>query len=665
MGSTSGLAFSVSGAQYSRPRRRVVMRRGMLMCLSGAVAATLVSVATAGEATSAAGVNLILQMSGQIAAPPASPVAPRQRVSDFVAPVAPGTNVLVNDPTLDTPERTTQSEVTLAVLGSTICAGYVDTGGAGLSGFARSTDFGATWTDEGAIPHFSDPVLAVHAATGTIYDAHLIMPAAGGVAISVARSTDDCRSFPDAVIASPDPLPADFNDKPWIAVDNTGGGRDGHVYVCWARLVDAFPGPISYAEIHFSRSTDLGVTFGDDQVLSRPSDIGPFGCSITVGPNGELYVTWANRGGGRADNDIRFRRSLDGGGTWESPVQVNTAPIRIPGTDRIIQCEARQLRPTLNGDIRMLAQAWMAVDTTGGPFDGNLYIVWAHDPPGGVDNSDIFLSRSTNRGLTWSPEVQIAGGTLTDQFEPFVTVGGSGTMSVAWYDRRDDPANNFSIDVYTAFSRDGGATLDPIVRLTDESFPVPPLTGQATSTGNFDPGRSACYMGEYIAIAADTDSFYYAWGDNRHTVFSDTYPDGRPDPDVFFDRQPIPPLPEATRTPTPTPAHTSTPTRSVTPACAGDVDGDGRVTSADIAALVPSLFDEVGTADNVDLNHDGGVSAADVTAIVQLQRLPCATAGFTPATTRWLTARSSDLSSPRGSAPPARRRRRLLPRAAD
>jgi hypothetical protein len=272
----------------------------------------------------------------------------------------------------------------------------------------------------------------------------------------------------------------------------------------------------------------------------------------------------------------------------------------------------------------------MAVDTTGGPFDGNLYIVWAHDPPGDVDNSDVFLSRSTNRGLTWSPEVQIAGGTLTDQFEPFVAVGGNGTVSVAWYDRRNDPANNFTIDVYTTFSRDGGATLDPISRLTDVSFPVPPLTGQPTATGNFDPGRSACYMGEYIAIAADTDSFYYAWGDNRHTVFSDTYPDGRPDPDVFFDRQPIPRLAEATRTPT----RTNTPTPSATPACLGDITGDGRVTTADVAALLPSLFGAVGTASGADLNHDGRVSAADVTAIVKLQRLPCATAGVTPVAIR-------------------------------
>ena len=144
----------------------------------------------------------------------------------------------------------------------------------------------------------------------------------------------------------------------------------------------------------------------------------------------------------------------------------------------------------------------MAVDTSGGPFNGNIYIVWAHDPLGAVDNSDIFFSRSVKGGVTWSPEVQIdvaagAPGGATDQFEPFVEVNGAGVVSIAWYDRRNDPANNFNLDVFKTFSTDGGATFLPIIRVTDTSFPVPPINP------NFDPSILACYMGEYIAIAAD------------------------------------------------------------------------------------------------------------------------------------------------------------------
>jgi hypothetical protein len=50
-----------------------------------------------------------------------------------------------------------------------------------------------------------------------------------------------------------------------------------------------------------------------------------------------------------------------------------------------------QNRRTLNGNIRMLPQAWLAADATAGPFSGNLYAVWARDPAGGNDNSDVLF----------------------------------------------------------------------------------------------------------------------------------------------------------------------------------------------------------------------------------------------------------------------------------
>ena len=64
------------------------------------------------------------------------------------------------------------------------------------------------------------------------------------------------------------------------------------------------------------------------------------------------------------------------------------------------------------------------------------------------------------------------GGGPTDQFEPFVEVGGHGVVSNAWYDRRNDQANNFNIDVFKTFSKDGGVTFNPINRVTDVSFGV-------------------------------------------------------------------------------------------------------------------------------------------------------------------------------------------------
>lgn len=482
---------------------------------------------------SAAGERLIMERAGLVPrtvrtpSKPMAPAAPGPAVPVF------GADVQVNNSGADTPEATTQSETSMAVRGNTICAGYNDSGANRYSGLARSTDLGATWTDLGEIGQSGDPVIAVHEDSGTFYYAE-IATIGGNPAIGVAISDDDCQSFGAAVDASPVASGignTTLNDKPWIAVDNTGGANDGNIYVCWTRFGDP-----AGSELRFSRSTDGGATYVDEQVLS-PSGTAPFGCSVVVGSDGAVNVSWADRDGTNQD-DIRFRRSTDAGVTFSAAVSAATGN-RHPGIDTITNCGFGGQRPTLTGNIRMLHQSWLAVDNTGGAFDGNLYLVWASDPVGTPDNSDVFFSRSSDGGVTWSAPLQLgieAGPQFTDQFEPFVAVGGTGTISVAWYDRRNDPANNNLIDVYKTFSHDGGATFNPIVRVTDVNFPPPPINP------NFDPNVTNCYMGEYIAVAGDADNFYYMWGDNRNTLITTAFPDpGRPDPDIFFEAEEIPP----------------------------------------------------------------------------------------------------------------------------
>lgn len=480
-------------------------------------------------APSGAGESYLLRRSGLAAAPrPAIPAIER------FSTLALGGDVVANDPTNDTPENTTQSETTLAVLGTTLCAGYNNSAAGGFSGLSRSTDLGVSWTERPGLGQSGDPVVVVHRASGTFYYAELAT-IGGNSAIGVAASTDDCQTFGAPVDAGPAASASaatTLNDKPWIAVDNTGGVNDGNLYVCWTRFFDQGMPAVVTSELRVSRSIDGGATFVNEQVLVA-AGTAPFGCSIAVGPGGEVRLVWADRVGATA-GDIRFSTSTDAGQNYSAPVSIATGN-RLPGVDTVVMCP--DPRFSLTGNIRMLHQAWLAVDTTGGPFNGNLYVVYASDPAGTPDNSDAFFIRSTNGGGTWSAPVQIGGGGgATDQFEPFVAVGGLGTVAVAWYDRRNDVANNTLIDVFTAFSRDGGATIDPIVRVTDVSFGVPPINP------NFDPGVTNCYMGEYIAIAADEDNFYYLWGDNRNTVTSTAFPGGRLDPDVIFDSLAVPSL---------------------------------------------------------------------------------------------------------------------------
>ena len=210
-------------------------------------------------------------------------------------------DVLVNDPTDDTPENTTQSETTLAVLGTTVCGGYNNSGPGGFSGLSRSANQGTAWADLGGIGQSGDASLAVHRGSGTFYYAELANFAGVGAnpGIGVAISTTDCQSFGAPVNAAPGASAlAGFQDKPWIAVDNTGGARDGDIYVCWTRFIG---NPVTSSELRFSRSIDGGATYQDEQILAAAGS--PFGCSIEVGPNGEVYVTWAQR----STDDILFR----------------------------------------------------------------------------------------------------------------------------------------------------------------------------------------------------------------------------------------------------------------------------------------------------------------------------------------------------------------------
>jgi len=459
--------------------------------------------------------------------------------------------------------HTTQNETSLAVNGSTICAGFNDSGGAQLSGFARSTNGGQTWADQGELPgnpqpapnaanftNDGDPSLAVNLATG---DSYYGENATSGVAanagpskvIVVARSTDGCQTFPRAnqvVVSTVIPTVGNrttLSDKPSVAVDNSGTSNPRRIYVCWTRFVDTdnpADNVANESELRFARSIDGGLTYQDEQVL-QVNGPAPFGCSVKVGPTGQVYVSWADRFGATL-GDIRIRVSLNGGApnTFGTNTRVSTGN-RLPGTD-MTACG----RTVLNGPVRMLHQSWLAVDTTGGPNNGNLYAVWASDPAGATDNSDVFFSRSIDGGANWSTPLQLGGGTTTDQFEPNVAVGGAkGTVTVAWYDRRNDAANNFNIDVYKAFSTDGGANFGNLVRVTNQSFGLPrDAAGNSLLNPNFDTDITNCYMGEYIGVTGDAGAFYYMWGDDRNTVRNATFPTGRLDPDVFFESEKAP-----------------------------------------------------------------------------------------------------------------------------
>ena len=414
------------------------------------------------------------------------------------SPIEEDSNVLVNNPNEDLTARDTQSETTLVVFGaagngSTGCSAFNDSGSfvppatptSKFTGFSRSTDGGASWTDEGTLPtnangDVGDPVLARSSLTGTIFLSTLQFSGSG---IRVFPSTDNCNTFAAPVQGAPGKT--GFQDKEWIAVDNFTGSGQGNVY-----LVERDFGPGN--GIYFFRSTNNSATFlpsGGTLIASGAAN-NVQGAYVTVGPDHAVYVFFFDQS---SPQRIRMRRSNDQGLTFSAAVTVAT--LATTGVNGNLG---------LGGGFRTNAFPQAVVN----PVNGNIYVVF-NDKPAGTDKADIFFTQSTNSGLSWSARVRVNDDSGTnDQWQPTLAVMPNGEhLFISFYDRRLDAGNSL-IDVFGAIGNISGGTvtLEPTSRITDTSFPV--VRGQ-------DPVVNSVYMGDYDQAAADNNFFYVTWGDNR------------------------------------------------------------------------------------------------------------------------------------------------------
>jgi hypothetical protein len=436
-------------------------------------------------------------------------------------------NVRVNDPSLDATFQNgthiTQSEVSVAFSGSSAVMAYndithlYDGGSFSLTGFANSTDGGATWQDRGEVPSIGgsslligDPVLDARL-DGTLFLASLLCTGTTSTdrcPIAVATSTDGGQTFGTPSQTWPTIPPTDTADKPWLTVDDSPTSpRSGRVYVAWANFTSTGDSPIMIA------SSDDGSTWTPPVIINDP-DCAPQagfpyaaqGVQLDVAANGDVYAAWWCPGD--TSLQIRFDRSTDGGVTWGTDGIVTT--YFDPSGGSVVDCGVSgQPRPSIvyDGNIRFNDFPSMAVN----PATGSVHLLWTQDPDGfrsGVDDAAVYYARSADQGATWSAPA-ILGGHPTDQFFPMIRAAPDGTVAAAWYDRRNDPSN-LLIDMYATASHDDGATFSSLERVTNTSFNVPQILP------NYDTGIRNCYMGDYNGMAATaTGSFLLGWGDNR------------------------------------------------------------------------------------------------------------------------------------------------------
>lgn len=424
----------------------------------------------------------------------------------------------VNNPAADLGAQDTQSETSIVLgSGSNVIVGFNDSGsfigGAQkFTGFGRSTDMGATWTDGGTLPtnpngDAGDPVLARDNSLGRTYFSTLEFT---GTGLRIFRSDDDGATWMAPTQGAPG-FPSGFQDKEWLAVDNFAGPGQGNVYLAWRSFSSGFTG------IRFTRSTDNGATFGPATglLIKAASPANVQGAWVTVGADHAVYVFWYDQN--FTPRQIRMRKSTDFGLTFgpETSVTTLTSLLTNGGLG-------------LNGGFRSNSFPQVAVN----PTDANkLYIVY-NDPalPTGGDRGNIFFRQSTDGGSTWGAAVQLnTDATTNDQFFPTIAVKPDGSgLAASWYDRRRDPANNL-IERWGVIGTISGATVTfgANFRIGGQ-FPV--VIGQ-------DPVINTVYMGDYDQMAADNSFFYGSWSDN--SLPNPNFPAHQRQPDVRFAKIPM------------------------------------------------------------------------------------------------------------------------------
>lgn len=307
---------------------------------------------------------------------------------------------------------------------------------------ATSTNGGQTWTetlldlpDDLLSQIAADAMLAHDPRTGTTW--------VGGVSLGKNASVYVYRKDPGAAGFGPaiKVWKHAAIDKPWMAAGvDPQNPEKTRLYVVH--------------NLGLQVSADLGNTWTPPVSLGQYPAFQP-----KTGPNGELYVAYWDLADG-----MMIVRSLDGGRTLGEPVRAATRRDVWPTQQQGIR---------FPGKFRVPSFAHLAVD----PRDGTLYVVYSDTTSvvNGRYDVDLYLTKSTDRGTTWSePKVLNSDGDLpADQFFPWIEVDAQGRLHLVFYDTRNtaqgDDAPEAWIDAYYAVSLDGGATWSEH-RLTPASF---------------------------------------------------------------------------------------------------------------------------------------------------------------------------------------------------
>lgn len=224
-----------------------------------------------------------------------------------------------------------------------------------------------------------------------------------------------------------------FSVDPEVAVSGD------HVYVTWWDFRNG------HWDVYFNRSLDGGVTWLAEDVRINEETANVLAGDPEIRADGmEVYIAWID--GRNGHNDVYFNRSMDGGSTWMA--NATRLDATDPGSD--------------SANVEFCVSGSRIVAT------------W-FDVRSGV--ADIYVCRSIDGGVTWSPDVRIdssVGGNLWSA-DPEICCAGD-LVHVAWRDDASAPPgpgqelpNGF---VMCSSSVDGGQLWSAPRRVDHAASPV-------------------------------------------------------------------------------------------------------------------------------------------------------------------------------------------------
>jgi len=348
-------------------------------------------------------------------------------------------------------------------------------------GYYYSTDGGRTWSGSDDLPYsaqsLGDPSTA-YDASGNAYIAAITI-ADNGYFIQSSSTKGATWTYPVRGSLTPN-----IFDKEMIAADNGANSPfKNNLYGAWTDYG-------SPTTVQFNRSIDNGRTFSTPIILKAGTN--GQGTNVQTGPQGDVYVCWADYGnGGSQANGIGFARSTDGGASF--------SPYTIAFPYDGIRQDGQN---TTFNNVGVTDFPSMAVDK-GPTHPGRIYITYP-TKENGNGKAIIQVRYSDNQGASWSAPVRASTPYGRQNWVPWIAVDEcTGDVSVVYYSF--DTASGYDTNTYVSYSQDGGNSFTHL-KVSDASHVTAPIAS---------PNTRADYGGDYLAITAYAGKVYPVWSDNR------------------------------------------------------------------------------------------------------------------------------------------------------